>query len=50
MKKLWNILATVLPWLGWILLVLSFLQRNPPPTNPRILDAGETTNAVLHGR
>lgn len=47
MLNLWKTLGKILPWLGWILAILSFLYRNPPPTTTR---DGGTTSAILHGR
>lgn len=31
MRTAWEILKKVLPWIGWLLLVLEFLVKHPPP-------------------
>lgn len=50
MQKLLKVLATVIPWLGWILALLTFLQRNPPPRSTPPLGGEVTTDAVLRIR
>lgn len=50
MQRLLKFLTTVIPWLGWVLALLTFLQRNPPPRSPQSPVVEVTTDAVLPSR
>lgn len=31
LSSIWEVLGKLVPWAGWLLLVLDFLTKHPPP-------------------